>query len=362
VKYKKILVTGGHFSPSLALADELINQNIDVVFVGRKSAFKEQADSSLEYRVMSAKNNIKFYTLNTGRLIRQFSLSAVLELFKVVISIISSVRIITVEKPDLIFSFGGYVSVPVCTAARIFKIPIYLHEQTIYPGIANRLIAKFANKIFVTFPESKKLFPKNNTKIVGIPIRKNILQKDIKPTWYVNSNKPLILVLGGSSGSHSINKIISKNIVKLTTKYHVIHQTGDNKFNDFSTAQKEKISNYMPVRFIFPGEIAYLLNKASVVISRSGANTFFELIYFKKPSILIPLPWSAENEQLLQARILENHKVAKIFDQSRNAYELPLLVDEIYKNRNQITKRFSNLQMYEKLIQQPREFVEKTFA
>lgn len=343
---KNIAITGGHLAPALALIEAYTKKGKEIIFFGRKHAFSDKTDISLEYQLLSAYPKLKFYILETARfnfkLLSFKFLSEILLFYK---ALWQSFKILKRERPQLLFSFGGYLSVPVAIAAYFLKIPIYLHEQTIAPGIANRFIARYAKKIFVSFKAAQRYFPQQKTIFSGNPLASRFLKTKI-PSWYKKQNKTTILILGGSSGSHSINLIIEKCLPQLTAKYQIIHQTGVNRYGDFERLNKLKSANYTPVKFFTPEEVAYFIKKAALVITRSGANTFFLLLHYKKPCILIPLPWAANNEQLLHAKILAEHNVGKIFPQDTAPQQLPKIVAKMLERGSFYANNYQSLKDY----------------
>lgn len=340
----KILFTGGHLSPSLALIDYLRNKReVEIIFVGRKYNNDKDKSLSLEYKEM-IKRKIKFYHLPTGRLTRIFNFSLLLNLFKIPWGLLAAFGILKKEKPDVVFSFGGYLAFPVACWAFIFRIPLYTHEQTINPGLANRIIALMAKKIFITFPETKKFFPQQKTIHTGIPLKPNIFQVIKKPFSLDKFKKSKILILGGSLGSHSLNLIIEKNLSMLKKKYIVIHQVGNiKKYHDFERLKNKADKNYYVAEHFFDDEIGYLYKISHLVISRAGANTFFELIALKKPAILIPLPWSANKEQLKQARLFEKLGLGRVFYQNEKPKKLISLINKIFTNYKYHQENFNHL-------------------
>lgn len=358
---KKILITGGHLAPAYAILKPLIKRGTKIVFVGRKHAFSDKSDLSLEYRLLHEQNKIKFYSLNSGRLTKDQFWQLPIQAILLLKSLVRSYQILNSEKPALIISFGGYLSLPVCLASFFKKIPIYLHEQTVAPGSANKILARIAKKIYITFPDTKKDFPGKKTELLGLPLRTELSELN-QPPWYTAKQKPLILVLGGSSGSHSINKIIEQSLSIFKDKYQIVHQTGENKYHDYERLAKSESASYKPVKFVEPQYLAYFYGKAALIIARSGANTFFELIYFAKPAILIPLPWSAGNEQLQQAQILEQAGVAEIVDQTKPTPNLNKLIAAILAKQAAYQKNYSKLNQYAKLIIKPEQLVNKILA
>jgi len=343
----KILITGGHYSSALAVIDKLRNHNI--IFVGRKYSLDSENSESLEYKEIK-KRNIKFINLLTGKLNRELSLSMLVSLVKIPLGFFHAFKIIWKEKPDRVFCFGSYVAFPIALISWLFQIPIFIHEQTISPGLTNKITALFAKKIFISFPESYKYFPTKKTILTGNPVRESILNSK-NNFLNIKKTKPVIFVVGGSLGSHSINKLIIKLLPYLLKKYIVVQQTGSvKKYNDFEEIKKiiklypnEYKSNFYIKKDFLDYEIANIYSIADIVISRSGANTLFELVALKKPSVLIPLPWSVNEEQLKHAKILKKAGVGEIFYQNQDCQMLSKLIDKIIENLESYKKNFKNI-------------------
>ncbi len=340
-------MTGGHVTPALAIIDELNSH--EIVFVGRKYALEHEQTLSLEYKEI-LKRNIKFINLTTGRLNRSVSLHGIMSVFRIPLGFIQGFQIITKERPNALLSFGGYLAVPVAFWAWFFQIPVYTHEQTIEPGLANRVLAFFAKKIFSSFEETRAYFPERKTILTGNPVRKSVLKVQ-KKTFDVPENVSTIYVTGGSLGSHSINKHIKTILHELLKSFVVIHQTGDTKeYKDFEEllAFRKKFSKTLQERYIlkkhfFADEIGYVYNISDFVIGRSGANTFFELLTLEKPAIFIPLPWSGKKEQQKHAEIFKTYNVGEIFQQSEPSEKLLQLIKKVSNNLKTYKKNFRQL-------------------
>lgn len=346
----KILITGGHLMPALALIDLLVDKkNIEIVFVGRKYNLDSEQSYSLEFQEIE-KRKIKFIPIVAGRFKRELSWSSIKNFFQVFVGLITASKIISSEKPGLIFSFGSFIGFPFVFIGWLSQIPVYVHEQTLFPGFANRLGAFFAQKVFVSFPQSAKFFNKNKIIISGNPVRREIFQIKSKP-FKIDKKMPVIYVTGGSLGSHSINSHFVKILPKLLEKNIVIHQTGNVKeYKDYETLlkmkgnlPKELQKNYFLKEHIYSNEIGYIYSLADLVISRSGANTFFELVVLKKPAILIPLPWSAHQEQQKQAELFTHSGLGEIFSQFDESEKLLSLIDKMMINLSNYQKKFTSL-------------------
>ncbi len=324
--------------PALALIDSLVdNKSIEIIFVGRKFNLDSEQSYSLEFQEIE-KRKIKFIPINAGR-------AALKNFFQIIFGLVNAFKIVNKEKPRLIFSFGSFLGFPFAFVGWLTGIPIFIHEQTLNPGFANRLSGFFAKKVFVSFPQSAKFFNKNKVIVSGNPVRKEIFEVKSKP-FEIDKKMPVIYITGGSLGSHSINSHFLKILPKLLEKNIVIHQTGNVKeYKDYETLSKMKESlpkelqsRYFLREHIYSHEIGYVYSLADLVISRSGANTFFELVALKKPSILIPLPWSARLEQQKQADLFVSSSLGEVFSQFDSSEKLLQLIDKMMGNLDSYKK------------------------
>ena len=342
---KNILITGGHLTPALALIDELEKENnLKIFFVGRKHPTENSKNISAEFTEVN-KKNIKFFPLTTGRLQRKFTKYTLTSLLKIPVGIFQSFYYLLVIKPDIVVSFGGYVSPPVVFAAWVLRIPSVTHEQSIVPGLANKINAIFAKKVYLTWSETKKYF--KNSIVIGNLTRKAIFNKETqndKIKRFVNAPEKFIYVTGGNQGSHFINNLIFDSLKQLKG-YKIIHQVGATNYKgDLDRALKINDSNYLALDYVTEDALGYILSCASLVIARSGANTVWELAILGKPCILIPLPIAASGEQLQNANILKNKGSAIVLSQS--AANPKVLQESIYiieKNLPEFQKNAFNL-------------------
>jgi UDP-N-acetylglucosamine--N-acetylmuramyl-(pentapeptide) pyrophosphoryl-undecaprenol N-acetylglucosamine transferase len=347
----KILITGGHLAPALAVIEEIkaTRPDTEIIFVGRKYSLDSEKTISLEYKEME-RRKILFVPLQAGRLTRVLSIKSLRSFFRVPLGFYRAFFIVKDFQPDIIFSFGGYLALPIVFWASIFKKPIFTHEQTINPGTANKIIARFAKKIFVAFESTKRHFPNDKTIVTGNPLRKSAF-KIIKRPLIINKNKPVIYITGGSLGSHSINVHIEQIILKLVKDFIVIHQTGDTKeYQDFEKLQeiknsltKDNSERYILVKHFFETEIGYIYSLSDLVIGRAGANTFFELLQLKIPAIFIPLPWSSGREQQHHAEIFARNGIGEIFHQIETSDKLYRLIVKMIKNIDYYRDNFKSL-------------------
>lgn len=361
---------GGHFAPALAIIEKL-PKDWDLLVVGRKYVFEGDQSLSLEYQT-ATKLDIPFQPLTTGRLQRKFTRYTLNSLLKIPVGLTQATNILVRFKPDVVLSFGGYVSVPITLSAYILRIPIVIHEQTLEAGVANKLVAKLAKKICISWEESGKFFPRAKTVLTGNPLRKEFETGDLRTEEskkngpFDKVTEPTIYITGGSSGSHAINILVEGCIEKLLQKYNVIHQVGAAaQYNDFERLKKlrenlpeELKSGYHLVKFIEPAKVADFLNKADLVLSRSGMNTVTELMYFGKPSLLIPLPYGQHQEQLKNAKFIKELGIAEIAEQnvltSEKLYiKISQMFDniDIYKKNAENGKKLIHINAAEKIIE-----------
>ncbi len=347
----KLLITGGHLSPALALIEELrrTKKEVEIIFVGRKYPLDKEKTVSLEYKEIN-KKNLTFVSIEAGRLTRIISLSSVISFIKIPYGFIQAFFIINKYRPNLIMSFGGYLALPIVFWGFIFRIPIFTHEQTIKPGLANRVISFFSKRIFVAFDEVKNNFPKNKTFVSGNPVKSSIFKIDERP-FQMNKDRPVIYITGGSLGSHSINLHVKKILEALLEKYIIIHQVGETKeYHDYEDL--EKIKNEMPKeladryylkKHFFDEQIGYVYSLADLVIGRAGANTFFELLALEIPALFIPLPWSSGREQQHHAEIFARAGCGEIFHQIEPSEKLLRLIYKMTADIIFYKNNFKNL-------------------
>ncbi len=313
----KIAITGGHFSPAYALITSGYIK--DCVVLGRKTAFEKDSSNSLEYELCQ-KLAIPFEEVRAGRINRRMNYKSVLSTLKLPVGVIDSIRALNKHRPDVVLSFGGYIGFSVSVAAYLLKIPVVVHEQTQKAGVSNRLSAKFAKKICIAFKSSGVFFPKSKIVLTGNPLRDEIFTAKKVITGV---EKPFIYITGGSTGANAINRLVFESIEKILSNYNVLHQAGNSKLtHDFEKAQdfKKRLAKnlkgkYVVKDFVMPESIGWALNNASLVVSRAGINTVMELIALEKMSLLIPLPYGQENEQLENAKLFKSLGLGEYLDQ-----------------------------------------------
>jgi len=307
----KVVIVGGHLSPAMAVIEKL--KGDDVFYIGRKHTFEGDRGLSLESQEVE-KLRIPFFDLNTARLQRKFTKHTLPSLLKFPTGFIQSYKILSKIKPDVVLGFGGYLFLPVALAAYALKIPIVIHEQTLDAGFTNKLIAKFAKRVCISWKSSEKYFSKGKVVLTGNPLRQEIINaKNIKN----EKNKiPIIYITGGSAGAHAINLLVEKILEELLKKCIVIHQTGGSEvYKDFERLKEQKNERYECKKFLTGREAAETINEADLVVGRAGINTVTELIYLQKPAFLIPLPVGQKNEQLKNAQFIKSLGLGEFIEQ-----------------------------------------------
>lgn len=294
--------TGGHIFPGLAIVDELAAaEGVSVAWIGSSRGMD---------RSIVEEHQVPFYGIPTGKLRRYFSFENLSDLFKICAGFFYSIGILLKLKPAVLFSKGGFVSVPPCAAAKLLGIPVITHECDVTPGLATRINARFAASIFVSFEETKKyLSPRYETllRVTGNPVR---------PAFYTASadrgraflglegqGLPILFVQGGSLGARQINSLISESIDRLCERFIVVHQTGSKNIDQVTYPKNtEHRGRYKPFPFI-GSEMADVLAAADMVVARSGANTLWECAVTGTPMLLIPLTGSGtRGDQVDNAR------------------------------------------------------------
>ena len=270
------------------------------------------------------KAGLEFYGIPSGKLRRYFSLRNVSDVFKVCAGFFAARRILKRQKPVLLFSKGGFVSVPPCAAAASLRIPVFTHDSDYSPGLATRINSRFAEKIFLPYRESSAFFPekaKGKLIVSGNPIRPEFSGADPakgRAFLGLKDDERILLVLGGSLGSRDINNLVRASLSGLTRYYTVIHQTGEADADSQTTAERYR------AYASFGDEIPHIIAAAELVLCRSGANTIWECKSLGKPMVLVPLPVSASRgDQVENARLFQDAGAAVCFmaDSSRDVNE-----------------------------------------
>lgn len=326
----KIIMTGGgtagHVTPNVALMPRLKELGYEIQYIGTKDGIEK---SIIE------KENIKYHAISSGKLRRYIDIKNFTDPFKVIKGIVQAAAIIRREKPNVVFSKGGFVSVPVVIGAHFCRVPVVAHESDITPGLANKLSSPYCTKICVTFPETANNIKGNKAVLTGSPIRKELfLGKRIEGLKICgfSGERPIILVIGGSLGSKAINDAVRKSLNKLLLKFDIIHVCGKGNIDDNLRSTK----GYK--QFDYVGEeLPHLLNAADMAISRAGANAIFEFLALKKPNLLIPLSKkSSRGDQILNAASFEKNGYSMVIEEEEvNEERLLKAVYKLYEDRKE---------------------------
>lgn len=296
---KKIVLTGGgtagHVTPNIALIPALKKEGYEIYYIGSHNGIEKKLIE--EY-------GIPYYGISSGKLRRYFDVKNFTDPFRVVKGLFDAKKIMKQLKPDVVFSKGGFVSVPVVMAAKKCHVPAIIHESDMTPGLANKLSIPSAYKVCCNFPETVSYLPEGKAVLTGSPIRRELFDGNRLnglDFCHFSINKPVILIIGGSLGSVAINTAVRSILPKLLKKYQVIHLCGKGNIDP----TLEKTEGYVQFEYI-KKELSDLMDAADVVISRAGANAICELLALKKPAILIPLPAaSSRGDQILNAQSFE---------------------------------------------------------
>lgn len=316
--------SAGHVTPNLALVPKLKELGYEVQYIGTKDGIERKI-------IKDAK--IKYHIVSSGKLRRYFDIKNFTDPFKVIKGILQALIIIKKERPSIVFSKGGFVSVPVVVAAHLSKVPVIAHESDMTPGLANRLSIPYCTKVCVTFPESVKHIKGNKAVLTGTPIRRELLDGSSILGHKIcgfEDNKPVLLIIGGSLGSKFINDVVREDLDELLTKYNIVHICGKGNLDKKLEGRKA----YRQFEYISE-ELPHVMSSADIVISRAGANVIFELLALKKPNLLIPLSKkSSRGDQILNASSFEKSGYSMVIQEDElNKKILVEKLKELYENR-----------------------------
>ena len=332
--------TGGHVFPALAIAHEMKRRDWNVLYVGTATGM----ESSLVPQA-----GFPFYSIQTGAVKNQTVLKIIKTLWRLIGGVFWALSFLREKKPRAVLGVGGYVSVPICFAAFLLRIPLYLQEQNSSVGIANRFLGLLAKRIFLGFQQALPYFKSTKCLVTGNPLRQTFYDVNF-PEYNPNAN--FLLILGGSQGAKSINDALLSFIERLyakNPKLKIFHQTGQKDFNSVQSTIGTKYKNsYEYSAFI--NDIASLYAKASLVIARSGALTVSELIQMGRPAIFVPYPRIGQNDQITNAYMLQNAGAARVVEQGPQFNDrLEKTLDELFTpsvlekmNKNFAQLRFGN--------------------
>lgn len=325
---KHIVLTGGgtagHVTPNIALMGRLKEQGYQISYIGSYNGIEKTLIEEL---------GIPYYGISSGKLRRYFDLKNFTDPFRVLKGFSEARKLLKQLKPDVVFSKGGFVTVPVVVAAGRLKIPAIIHESDMTPGLANKLCIPSAVKVCCNFPETKAHLPEGKAVVTGTPIRPELLQGDAEKgrafTGFT-SEKPVIMIIGGSLGAQAVNDAVRRILPELLKDFQVVHLCGKGKKDD----SKNDLKGYVQYEYI-ESELADLFAMADIVISRAGANAICELQALKKPNLLIPLSANASRgDQILNARSFEKQGFSMVLEEEAITDEVLLkAVHDLYDHR-----------------------------
>ncbi len=311
----RFVITGGHHNSALALAETLRAHQHTVIWYGHQKSSRGDQNDSAEYLEVTA-SGITFYDLPAGRAVPTLP-----ELLRLPVGFLLALRRLSRDRPDAVISFGGYLGATTAFAALLLRRPLFLHEQTVVAGKANRFVARFARRVYLTWASSRRFFPAPKTLVVGLPLRPSILTA--QPKKFFTRRKPTLLIMGGKQGSASLNQFVFTHLSSLLTSYNLIHQTGTNSATQDNAralslqAQLGSLADcYLPLGYITASQIGTYLKSTDYYLGRSGAHITYELILLQKKSVLVPLDFTHQAEQHKNARELVRAGLGVIVPQS----------------------------------------------
>ncbi len=294
-----ILLTGGgtagHVTPNIALIPRLQAAGHRVEYVGTSKGIERRLIAPLE---------VPFHTIAAGKVRRYFSLQNVTDIFRVMLGFIQALFLMLRQRPDMLFSKGGFVATPVVWAAWLFRVPVVIHESDLSPGLANKLSIPFAHRICYSFRETADYLPAQKAVYTGIPVREELLKGDPdkgREMLRFNQDKPILLAVGGSLGSETINRAVRQSLEALLESFNIVHICGAGNKQEVLVAYE----GYRQYEYV-SDQLKHVFAVAMMVISRAGATMLFELLALRKPHLLIPLSKKASRgDQILNAASFE---------------------------------------------------------
>ena len=329
---KRIVLTGGgtagHVTPNIALLPKLRELGYDIHYIGSYEGIEKKLIEDV---------NVPYYGIASGKLRRYFDPKNFSDPFRVLKGYGEARKILKKLKPDVVFSKGGFVAVPVVLAAKHLHIPVIIHESDMTPGLANKICMRTAKKICCNFPETVKLLPADKAVLTGTPIRRELLNGSRDAGFAftgLSDDKPILLMMGGSTGSRAVNAGLRSALPQLLKEFHVIHLCGKGNL-DSTLAQP----GYIQYEYI-SDELKDLFAISDIVLSRAGANAICELLALKKPNILVPLPAAvSRGDQILNANSFKKQGFSYVLEEEKlNADTLMAAVHEVYNNRDSYKK------------------------
>lgn len=307
---KKILLTGGgtagHVTPNLALVPLLKEDGYEICYIGTKKGIE---------REIIEKEGIPYFPISAGKLRRYFSFKNFVDPFKIAKGYFGAKKILKRERPNIVFSKGGFVTVPVVFAAKKCNIPVVLHESDYTPGLANRLAIPRANRVCVSFESTAKHIPQGKCVVTGAPVRDSLLKGSRQQGLFLTGftgEKPVLLIMGGSLGALAVNQAVDAVLDQLLQHFDIIHIRG----KEHISPELANKAGYVQYGYVSE-ELPDLFAAADLMLSRAGANAIFEILALSIPALLIPLPKeSSRGDQILNAGYFEKKGYSLVLQQS----------------------------------------------
>ncbi|MBP3197514.1 MAG: undecaprenyldiphospho-muramoylpentapeptide beta-N-acetylglucosaminyltransferase [Butyrivibrio sp.] len=341
IKNKKIVLTGGgsagHVTPNIALIPALKKAGFEIYYIGSYNGIEKKLIEDY---------NIPYFGIATGKLRRYFDPKNFTDPFRVLKGFTEAISLLKRIQPDVVFSKGGFVSVPVVRAAGFLKIPYIVHESDMTPGLANKLSMSGAKKICCNFPETMRLLPADKAVLTGTPIREELgkgSRQAGKEFCGFTDDKPVLMVIGGSLGAQSVNETVRYALPRLLPDFNVVHICGNDKMDNLRLS----VPGYKQFEYV-KNELKDIFAMADIVVSRAGANSICELLALKKPNILIPLSTkSSRGDQMLNAKSFEQQGFSLVIDNDELDEDILVeTIQDLYERRELFIENMSKSNLH----------------
>jgi UDP-N-acetylglucosamine--N-acetylmuramyl-(pentapeptide) pyrophosphoryl-undecaprenol N-acetylglucosamine transferase len=328
--------TAGHVSVNEALIPVFIEKGYEIHYIGSHDGIEKEL-------IKDGHREVTYHAIQSGKLRRYFSMKNFSDPFRVGAGVLQAFSILRKVKPEIIFSKGGFVSVPVVLAAKLAKIPVVVHESDVTPGLANKLALPFSKHIFTVFEQTLDYVPAGKATCTGAVIRPEIFKGDRKEGLRIanlTGEKPVFIVMGGSQGSAVLNEAMRKDLAAVLEKYEIIHLCGKGNIDE----SLELTKGYTQFEYVTEG-LPHLLAASDYAISRAGSNAIFELLSIIKPMLLVPL--SAEQsrgDQLLNASLFKSLGIAKVIQEEElDNFSMPELLESLIEDNGKLVSNMRNV-------------------
>lgn len=352
----KVILTGGgsagHVTVNLALIPKFREAGWQVEYIG--------SENGIEKQLIEPLGDVRYYGIATGKLRRYLDWQNVKDPFKVVKGAFQAYRLIRKRKPDVVFSKGGFVSVPVVLGAWLNRVPVIIHESDLTPGLANRIAIPFAKAVCTTFPETEQHLDKGKARYVGAVVREELAHGRADKGRMIcgfTKHKPVLLIMGGSLGARKINETVKAALSRLTERFQVVHLCGKGQVDPAI-----KHHSYKPFEYLNE-ELPDVLAMADIVLSRAGSNSIFEFLSLKKPMLLVPLTKEqSRGDQILNAQSFEKSGFCEVlYEENMTPLSLAESLEKLYANRETYIRNMEG-QRRQDALEQLFELITETAA